>query len=123
MARVYLLNEAAGMLRPSPQGCVDGVTRDVSAMAEISNCAYSKQTLGHKQVSSKANLQAYQGPFLSEKSLIDTPTSCEVNSHSCMLDSPVYGVDGRLAFLVVKRHGSPLLALASPLTQKATPQI
>jgi hypothetical protein len=78
---------------------------------------------GHKQVSSKANIQAYQGPFLSEKSLIDTPTSCEVNSHSCMLDSPVYGVDGRLAFLVVKRHGSPLLALASSLTQKATPQI
>jgi hypothetical protein len=37
MARVYLLNEAAGMLRPSPQGRVDGVTRDVSAMAEITN--------------------------------------------------------------------------------------
>jgi hypothetical protein len=35
MARVYLLNEAAGMLRPSPQGSVDGVTRDVSPMAEI----------------------------------------------------------------------------------------
>jgi hypothetical protein len=37
MARVYLLNEAAGMLRPSPQGGVDGVARDVSPMAEIAN--------------------------------------------------------------------------------------
>jgi hypothetical protein len=35
MARVYLLNEAAGMLRPSPHGRVDGVTRDVSPMAEF----------------------------------------------------------------------------------------
>jgi hypothetical protein len=34
MARVYLLNEAAGMLRPSPQERVDGVTRDVIPMAK-----------------------------------------------------------------------------------------
>jgi hypothetical protein len=59
--------------------------------------------LGQKQVNLNSNIQACHGIRSSTRSSFDLNKSCP-----CMLDCPVHGADGHLAFLVVKRHSSPL---------------
>jgi hypothetical protein len=61
---------------------------------------YCKQALGQKQVNS--SIQAYYGFRSSTRSAFDLN-----KSRPWMLDCSVHGMDGLLAFLVVKRHGSP----------------